>query len=77
MLRFRSIHNIVNPQPNTGNLNTNKKVVIIRVQTKRTKFSNVRGPFPQKIVVRKLNLPTNLETPAIWSLRIVRSTEIP
>jgi hypothetical protein len=67
----------VSPHPNTGSLKINRKVVIIRVQTKRTRFSNVKGPFPQKIVVKKLNLPTNLETPAICRLKIVKSTEIP
>jgi hypothetical protein len=68
---------MVKPQANTGNLNTSKNVVIISVQTNNTRFSSVRLPLPTRIVVRKLNLPTRLDTPAMCSLKIVRSTAAP
>jgi hypothetical protein len=64
VLRFRSNNIIVIPAANTGKDKINKKVVIIKVQRNKTKLSKFKLPFPLIIVVIKLNLPTNLETPA-------------
>lgn len=77
VLRFRSKRSIVSPHANTGSLKIRRKVVMIKVHTNNTRFSRVRGPFPLRIVVMKLNLPTNLDTPAICRLKILKSTEAP
>lgn len=73
----RSNNNIVIPQANTGRLTINKKVVTIIVHNINTRLSNLNLPLPFRIVVIKLNLATILEIPAIWSLKILKSTDIP
>lgn len=54
-----------------------RKVVATIVHNKRERDSKVRFPFLFKIVDMKLNLETILEIPAIWSLKIDKSTEVP
>jgi len=66
------------PPAKTGNLKTNKKTVIIRLQTKRETWSNLRPVIRiLKIVVRKL-IPPKIElTPAKCKLKIAKSTDAP
>lgn len=68
---------MVIPQANTGNLKIKRKVVTMMVQIINARDSNLKFPFPFKIVVMKLNLATKLDTPAMWSLQILMSTDIP
>lgn len=77
VLRVRSNRSIVIPHAKTGRLKIKRKVVTIIVQTIKTNLSNGKFPFPFKIVDIKLKLATRLETPAMWRLKILRSTESP
>jgi hypothetical protein len=77
VLTLRSNNSIVMPAASTGKDKISRKVVTTNVHKNNTRLSKVSLPLPLRIVVIKLNLPTNLLTPAICNLKIDKSTEEP
>ena len=76
VLKFRSVRSIVIAPAKTGNESKSKIVVISKDQTKRFIRSQVTpGPRIFTIVVIKLIEPRMDLIPAIWRLKIAKSTE--
>jgi len=78
VFRFRSNNSIVIPPAKTGRERTNRRPVTTIVQTKRVILSNLTSaPRLFHIVLIKFNLLKILLAPAMWRLKITKSTLLP
>ena len=78
VLKFRSVSNMVIPPAKTGRESTNRIAVKKTLQTNSGIFSQVI-PILRKLIIvhKKLMEPPIEEAPAIWSLKIAKSTLLP
>jgi len=78
VLRFRSANNIVIAPARTGSLSKSRTLVINIAQMNKGSLNNsILACRLCQIVVIKLILLIMLEAPAMWSLKIAKSTLMP